>query len=1470
MLILRSKVAQDASNFSSHVLKTIELFFMARLKEPPDLQILDSEWHSLSTQLPSRHGAHLDDSLVSSFTTSFNPVDMYRLCHSFRLTRSPIPDDTVLAQSRKLRSLFTQHKHSLGPSFALSYGILDPGFEQVLRCSDDSDDMPIVIDSGASRSLTPNRDDFTTFRPLDSKINGIGAQSKICGVGTVRWRIIDMKDKLHVIETQAYYVPDASIRLYSPQFHFKENMRGRLVLDCNGVKLHLPNGATLKTLEFPFQTSSNLPLILPASHPAVNRALYTPSSVEGFFQSFDSVLPKFHPVYENIDVAIGDHDLHSFLVDSTNSNLSKAQKELLVWHWKLGHVDMNRLQKLMHPLKPNDSFESRESLCPPVVVPTKNSKTHLCDVPCCRACVFAKMTKKSPGVHSSKADPTKFMALSRDHLQPGDAVSVDQYIVSEKGRLLRSFGKEKPSNKYSGGTIYVDHASGKIFLHHQVSLRAGETLVGKRIFEREAHQCGFRVKKYHGDNGIFSSNEFRSDCLHKDQILDFSGVGAQHQNGRAERAIRTITSLARAMMIHSALHWPDVHDLSLWPMAMDHAVYIWNHLPSADGLSAEEKFSKTKFASYDFLRRTHVWGAPTYVLDPKLQDGKKLPKFSPRSRQGRFLGFSKEHSSSVALVLNPRTGKISPQFHCVFDDFFETVRGLSDIDDVNLDDVDWDTFFKLTGTDKYFDEEEPPPNLDDEWNLIPDSPDDTMPISSEGDRKSEGVPDVVPISTTPSPLSASEGVPVSSPPVAHLPSVKIESNDVIVLDDDELPQAVVPPATQRENVPIEPLQSHDSIDDARTRAQETLGRGRRIKKPNPSIFNDDFVHHSWFSYDQSLHSSKQKYPQSFFTNFELFNLDWSSSVSTLTDTLENGDSQRFFATMDVLQDPLDLCIDEFPTFALQARKSASADDNPRWNDAMNGPHRDGFLKAQSVEISTLQHMDAWDMVPRPKDTNILDSTWAFKIKRFPDGMIRKLKARFCVRGDQQIEGVDFFDTFAPVVQWSTVRLLLVISLILNLATKQVDYVSAFCQASIEEDVFIELPRGWRALNQMGGLKEHFKDGHVLKLNRSVYGLRQSPKNFFELLKGNLENIGFVQSKLDPCLFVSDKVLVVSYVDDCLWYSRDEKDIDDAIERMKQCGMDLQVEDDVAGFLGVHIERFDALDENGTKTSYIKLLQSGLIDRIIAALNLEPSNSQGCQSPAPVEPLPMDKDGTAFDDSFNYASVVGMCMYLCNNSRPDITFAVNQCARHSHRPTQKHAEYLRRLGRYLVATRDKGMIFSPKSNLKINCYVDADFAGRYGFDDDQDPHCVRSRTGYVIYVGGCPIVWKSSMQKLVSVSTLEAEYIAMSTACRDLLPLTDLVLEVADAVGMSPKEIADFHSTIWEDNAGAHALANMDLPRMTPRSKHIALKYHWFREHVMSGKFRVRKIGTLDQIADLFTKGLGPTLFLPLRKKLMGW
>ena len=169
---------------------------------------------------------------------------------------------------------------------------------------------------------------------------------------------------------------------------------------------------------------------------------------------------------------------------------------------------MPRLQKLMHPAKPVDSLASRQNLSPPVVIQTKRSRTHRCDVPKCQACLYAKMGKRSAGASRVEARDEKVLALSRDKVRPGDAVSMDQFICSNKGRSIRSAGKEKESMMYSGGTIFSDHFSNKIWVFNQVSLRAGETLVGKRELEREAAANGVRVKEYHGDNGVFVSDQF--------------------------------------------------------------------------------------------------------------------------------------------------------------------------------------------------------------------------------------------------------------------------------------------------------------------------------------------------------------------------------------------------------------------------------------------------------------------------------------------------------------------------------------------------------------------------------------------------------------------------------------------------------------------------------------------------------------------------------------------------------------------------------------------------------------------------------------------------------------------------------------------------------------------------------------------------------------------------------------------------
>jgi hypothetical protein len=182
-----------------------------------------------------------------------------------------------------------------------------------------------------------------------------------------------------------------------------------------------------------------------------------------------------------------------------------------------------------------------------------------------------------------------------------------------------------------------------------------------------------------------------------------------------------------------------------------------------------------------------------------------------------------------------------------------------------------------------------------------------------------------------------------------------------------------------------------------------------------------------------------------------------------------------------------------------------------------------------------------------------------------------------------------------------------------------------------------------------------------------------------------------------------------------------------------------------------------------------------------------------------------------------------------------------------------------------------LILNPNKDdiLKIECYADADFAGLWNSEDEQDPHCVKSRTGFIVMIANCPVIWKSKLQSEIALSTMESEYIALSTACRDLLPLQDLVKEVAAACGAEEGKNISIMSTIYEDNEPCKKLAMMELPRMTNRSKHIAVKYHWFRSRV-NKDWIVESISSIHQLADCFTKGLTQPEFERQRFSIMGW
>jgi len=294
----------------------------------------------------------------------------------------------------------------------------------------------------------------------------------------------------------------------------------------------------------------------------------------------------------------------------------------------------------------------------------------------------------------------------------------------------------------------------------------------------------------------------------------------------------------------------------------------------------------------------------------------------------------------------------------------------------------------------------------------------------------------------------------------------------------------------------------------------------------------------------------------------------------------------------------------------------------------------------------------------------------------------------------------------------------------------------------------------------------------------------------------------------------------------------------------------------------------------------------LINKVLKAAGMSECNSN--TTPSTLDPLGPDITGKPFNEHWEYASIIGMLMYLANNTRPDIAHAVHTCARYSHNPRQSHATAVKHILRYLKGTEDKGMVIKLNQVDALDCYVDGDFAGNYNTIPDQDPTSTKSRSGYVILFQGCPILWVSKMQTQCALSTMESEYLALSQAMRDLIPLREIMKEVNKTVfgrnihipkcSANSKYFSDIVSTelenpipkskVYEDNAACLKFAR--LPRLTPRTKHIAVPYHWFRTKVEQMEIAIEPISTEKQLADQFTKSLTLDKFLKGRRDLMGW
>jgi hypothetical protein len=239
------------------------------------------------------------------------------------------------------------------------------------------------------------------------------------------------------------------------------------------------------------------------------------------------------------------------------------------------------------------------------------------------------------------------------------------FVAQLKGKLTK-----KP---YCCATVFVDHFSCLRYVHPQVDDSLIKTVTTKRAFETFAAQNGVRIQHYHCDNGRFSDNAFKQVCHDACQQLTFCGVNAHFQNGIAKHSICDLSESARKQLLHARAQWPTAVHFVLWPYALRNVVLLHNSLSVLeDGTLRLELFSLIRVGCN--MKHVHTFGCPVFALQNPLASGSQLPQWSPRARLGLNLGPSQMHARNVYLVLNLITGCVSPQYHCHFNDFFETTR----------------------------------------------------------------------------------------------------------------------------------------------------------------------------------------------------------------------------------------------------------------------------------------------------------------------------------------------------------------------------------------------------------------------------------------------------------------------------------------------------------------------------------------------------------------------------------------------------------------------------------------------------------------------------------------------------------------------------------------------------------------------------------------------------------------------------
>ena len=516
-------------------------------------------------------------------------------------------------------------------------------------------------------------------------------------------------------------------------------------------------------------------------------------------------------------------------------------------------------------------------------------------------------------------------------------------------------------------------------------------------------------------------------------------------------------------------------------------------------------------------------------------------------------------------------------------------------------------------------------------------------------------------------------------------------------------------------------------------------------------------------------------------------------------------------------------------------------DWPKWREAMQ------------AELHSLIKRDVFGpVVQTPTSIKPVGNKWVFVRKRNENNDIIRYKARLVAQGFSQRPGIDYEETYSPVMDAITFRFLISLAVSEELDMRLMDVITAYLYGSIDSDIHMKIPEGFKLPEAVSTKPRSMLS---VKLQRSLYGLKLSGRMWYNHLSEYLLKEGYVNNPICPCIFIKKSetgfAIIAVYVDDLNLVGTPEE-LTKTAEYLKK---EFEIKDlgKTKFCIGLQIEHFP---------SGVLVHQSTYIKKILKRFSMDKAHP--LSSPMVVRSLdvkndpfrPCEKGEELLGPEEPYLSAIGALMYLANCTRPDIAFSVNLLARYSSSATRRHWKGIQHILRYLSGTTDMGLFYSNKSKEKLLGYADAGYLS--------DPHKARSQTGYVFNYNGTAISWRSVKQTMVATSSNHSEIIAIHEASRECIWLRSMIHHIQESCRLS--SVKDKPTILFEDNAACIAQIKEGYIK-GDRTKHISPKFFYTHELKKNGEIDVQQIRSSDNLADLFTKALPTSTFKKLIYKV---